>query len=349
MLDDLTSGFNITKNLTLGLEYNEMLGVTRDELADVIKSLQIDKRFNMAELIRDMETYYNGYLFSKNGNERLYNTNMVLYFLDSLNRDKKYPDNILDLNIKTDYKKIESMAFNFKDEGLVQKLLTEGEVETGLAERFNLEYMYDKKENFASILYYTGMLTIKSALPETYVLKIPNYVIRTIYWEYFLDKLLYGKKIDIRNEILAKAVNEMAATGKIQGIHAYLNEFMETLSNMDLISFDEKYIKMVLMAVFHQSGYYIVNSEYEVEDGYIDIFLTKNKAYASYIKYEWIIELKYLKESDRDRLETVKNEAVNQVNLYKESNKLKNGFLWNNINKLILVFVGKKDVYTQIV
>lgn len=127
LLDDLTSGFNITKNLTLDRRYNEMLGFTDEELRSLIDEIQINN-FNKEMLISDMKQYYNGYLFCEENDIRVFNPNMVLYFLDNLIRNKKYPKNMLDLNIKTDYKKLESLAFNFKDEETIESILTNEEV-----------------------------------------------------------------------------------------------------------------------------------------------------------------------------------------------------------------------------
>jgi hypothetical protein len=347
MLDDLTSGFNITKNLTMYPNLNEMLGFTLHELETIISEIGLDSKLDKQTLLDDLELYYNGYLFSEDAKQRLYNTNMVLYFLDYLSRFQKYPKNILDLNIRTDYKKIESLAFNFEDQALIQKLIVESNVETDLTERFNLEYMYSNKQNLMSILYYIGMLTIEKAVPGKYIMKIPNYAIRTIYWDYFLDKLVQNKEIKEANSNLTSAIDEMAVEGKIRLFQAYIKRVLAMLSNRDLMGFDERYIKIILMTLFHQNGYYIVNSEYEVEHGYVDIYLSKNRAYADYIKYEWIIELKYIKENERNKYEEVKTKAMEQLKRYAASDKIKHRIDPNRLKKLLIIIIGKKDVFTQ--
>lgn len=343
MLDDLTSGFNITKNLTMYPTLNEMLGFTREELEKIIKALKLDEYFVMEELLRDMETYYNGYLFNEDGKGRIYNTNMVLYFLDSLNHFGKYPKNILDANVKTDYKKIEALAFNFKDEGLIQRLLAEGEITVNIVERFNLEYMYENKENFASVLFYTGMLTIKEAAPKGYILQIPNYVIKTIYWEYYLDKLERTQNVDFNFKRLLQAVDEMAVEGKAHSLESYLCGLFEALSNRDLIRFDEKYIKVMLMTLFYHNGYYIVNSEYETDGGYVDIFLSRNRAYAGYIKYDWLIEVKYLKEEERENQERAERKGLEQLERY-FGGRLQGAYAAGYLKKLLIIVIGRKDV-----
>ena len=69
--------------------------------------------------------------------------------------------------------------------------MSTGETSTILVDRFNIQTMYSEKENFKSLLFYLGMLTIKEQGPLGTVLKIPNYVIKTIYWEqYFYRKTI---------------------------------------------------------------------------------------------------------------------------------------------------------------
>ncbi len=349
MLDDLTSGFNITTNLTLELRYNEILGFTEEELRLLIENYTLPNNLEVEHIIKDLKQYYNGYLFSKRGGNRLYNTNMVLYFLRLMLLQGSYPDNILDENIKTDYEKIRLLAFNFKNDELIEKLLTTGTVESTIVERFNLEHMYDKKENFASILYYMGMLTIKKGLPRKAILTIPNYVIKTIYWEYFLDKLIDNDGIKDKNEHLYEAVDTMAVNGDITKFHSYLSEILAFLSNRDLSKFDEKYIKLLIMSKIYENGYYIINSEYEVESGYIDLLLSKNRAYEDYIKYEWLIELKYIKENDRRQLEQVKKEGMEQLLRYSKSSKLSSNYNLDNMKKVLIIVVGKKDVYVEMI
>lgn len=342
LLDDLTSGFNITKNLTLNEHYNEMLGFTEEELKLLLDQSQInhvDKKI----LISDMKQYYNGYLFCEERDTRVFNPNMVLYFLDNLIRNQKYPKNMLDLNIKTDYRKLQNLVFNFKDEQTIEDILTNEEIDVNLVERFNLEYMYENKENFISLLFYMGMLTIKQSLLGNITLKIPNIAMKEIYWEYFRRKLSETNNFKIDNIKINKAINQMALDGKCSLLIEYLNSFLLNLSNRDLIKFDEKYIKIILLSVL-ASNVYIENSEYEVEEGFIDVLLTKNKAFEENIKYEWMIELKYIKEKDRDSSEEVKKQGLKQLKKYSNSDKLLAAYDVMHMKKLLIIVIGKKEI-----
>jgi hypothetical protein len=342
LLDDLTSGFNITKNLTLDRYYNEMLGFTEEELEVLMDESEINT-FNKETLISDMKQYYNGYLFNEDSEITVFNPNMVLYFLDNLIKNNKYPKNMLDLNIKTDYKKLENLAFNFKDEETIESILTDEEIDVNLVERFNLEYMYDNKENFISLLFYMGMLTIKEAFLGNITLKIPNIAMKEIYWEYFRRKLSDSNNLKIDNVKVNRAIKEMAVSGKCNLFIEYLKEFLENLSNRDLIRFDEKYIKIIVLSIF-MNNVYIANSEYEVEDGFIDVLLSKNKAFEENIKYEWMIELKYIKEKYRNTLEEIKKQGLDQLKRYNNSSKLSSSYDTKHMKKLLIVVIGKKEV-----
>lgn len=347
LLDDLTSGFNITKNLTLDTHYNEMLGFTEEELKVLVDESEINFG-NKETLISDMKQYYNGYLFCEENKVRVFNPNMVLYFLDNLIKNKKYPKNMLDLNIKTDYKKLENLAFNFKDEETIENILTNEEVEINLVERFNLEYMYENKENFISLLFYMGMLTIKESFLGNITLKVPNIAMKEIYWEYFRKKLSENNNLNIDNTKINRAIKEMAVSGKCDLFISYLEEFLDNLSNRDLIKFDEKYIKSILLSIF-MSNVYIANSEYEVEEGYIDILLSKNKAFEESIKYEWMIELKYIKEKDKNAFEEVNKQGLKQLEGYSSSRKLLSSYDLTNMKKLLIIVIGKKEVEWKLI
>ena len=349
MLDDLTSGFNIMSNITMEKNLNEIMGFTEEETRNVIKELELDKDFDIDDLMEDMKNYYNGYLFNKESENRLYNTDMVLYFLNDLNINKKYPDNMLDDNVKTDYRKIQQIAFNFKDEEEIKKIIFGEEISTQIVTRFNLETMYDIKENFTSLLYYLGMLTILRVERAGYILGVPNYVIRKVYWEYFAEILKRTYNIDTKMNVLRKAVGEMAGNGEINPFVDYLNELLGNLSNRDLIKFDEKHLKVVIMTLLDMEQTYAIFSETEVENGYVDLFLVSNRAYQKFINYDWIIELKYLKETERNRLKEVQKEAQGQLEKYRDSKKSKYGFRSAGVKSISMVIIGKKDVEIEAV
>ena len=294
MMNDLTSGFNIASNLSLDLLYNEMLGFTRDEVDALIDASGIDR----ALITVDMEHYYNGYLFNKRAATRVYNPTMALYCLSQIQRTKLAPEDIIDVNLRTDYSRLRRLAENEHNRALLLAIMKNDVITAEVAASFSIDEMY-REQYFVSLLFYMGLLTIDRVDRGMTVLKIPNYSIRTIYWEYielFTRNLNEEVMIDSREE--SAAIATLAYNGDPAPYLSYMSKnIFQRLSNRDLIGFDEKYIKLMLLGGLFRSRLYIPRSEKEVEHGYIDIFLQRSPLLPE-IPYEWVWELKYLKQAE---------------------------------------------------
>ncbi|MCD5405119.1 MAG: ATP-binding protein [Desulfotomaculum sp.] len=346
MLDDLTSGFNIASNLTLDPKLNDMMGFTEEEVEKAIDKLGIEvtmpttgKKLSTEELLMELNKNYNGYLFNIKAKNRVYNPGMTFYFFQQCIANKEYPDNLIDDNIKTDYGRLNRLTANQENKKILEEIIKNENVTASIATRFSFDTMYDR-EYFVSLLFYMGLLTIDRQEKTRLILKIPNYVIKTVFWEYILTKLKVEHKIRIDLEEIRLAIEEMAYEGRIEPYVKYISKnVLNTLSNRDLIKFDEKYIKLILIVYISDSNAYRIHSEREIEEGYIDIYLEK-APHMPDIKYEWLIELKYLKESERDKLEEVKKRGLEQLERYAKSKNLADR---ENLKKALLVFIGKKD------
>jgi len=251
---------------------------------------------------------------------------------------------MIDNNVKTDYGKVNQLAYNFNDREALEEIMTTGETSTMLVDRFNIHTMYSVKENFKSLLFYLGMLTIKEQGPLGTVLKIPNYVIKTIYWEQYFQSLNKDYNIQIQN--IRIAVNEMRMNGNIQPLINFVSSILEDLSNRDLIKMDEKNIKMMLLTLLGVDSTYFIKSEDENNKGYVDIMLKRKIQFKDITKFQWIIELKYIKESERDTLEKVKEEGIKQLQGYAESKMVQEELGEDDLKKVLILVVGKKHIYT---
>ncbi|SFB31210.1 ATP-binding protein [Clostridium frigidicarnis] len=343
MLDDLTSGFNITMNYTLDQNLNAMMGFTKDELYSIMDEVKIKDKELREKICTDMTQYYNGYKFNEDSNT-VFNPDMSMYFLNNYSVYNRYPKEMIDNNVKTDYGKVNQLAYNFNDREALEEIMTKGETSTMLVDRFNIHTMYSVKENFKSLLFYLGMLTIKEQGPIGTVLKIPNYVIRTIYWEQYFQKLNEDYNIQIQNVRIA--VNEMRINGNIQPLVELVNHVLGDLSNRDLIKMDEKNIKMIILTLLGVDSTYFIKSEDENNKGYVDIMLKRKIQFKDITKFQWIIELKYIKESEKNTLEKVKEEGLKQLKSYGESKLVQEEIGKEDLKKVLIIVVGKKDIYT---
>ncbi|WP_459481362.1 ATP-binding protein [Clostridium saccharoperbutylacetonicum] len=342
MLDDLTSGFNITRNYTLDEKLNSMMGFSKEELLNVINEAEIKDIDLKNKIYEDMTIYYNGYKFNKRGTS-VFNPDMSMYFLDNYLAYDEYPEEMIDNNVKTDYGKVNQLAYNFNDKEALEEIMTTGETSTMLVDRFNIHTMYSIKENFKSLLFYLGMLTIKDQGPLGTILKIPNHVIKTIYWEQYFQKINEDYNIQVRDVRIA--VNEMRMNGNIEPFVEFLKRILEDLSNRDLIQMDEKHIKMMMLTLLGVDSTYFVQSEAENNNGYVDILLKRKIQFKDITKFQYLIELKYIKESERDTLEKVKEEGLRQLKKYEESNFIRNEFEADDLKKILIIAIGKKDIY----
>ncbi|KUJ90230.1 MAG: AAA-ATPase-like protein, partial [Thermoanaerobacter thermocopriae] len=336
MLDDLTSGFNIALNVTMDLSLNEMLGFTEEEVVKILEEVGIEEKENLINNLREL---YDGYKFNKNARTSVYNPDMVLYFLAQYKNTGGYPEYLIDDNVKTDYGRLNRLTMNEENKALLERIIKEEGIVAEIVTKFSFDRMYDE-EYFISLLFYMGLLTIKDYRYNILELGIPNYVIKTMYWEYFGRKLKEENNIKYEMLEIAKAIWEMAFEGKIKNFIKFISEkVLKVLSNRDTIKFDEKYIKIILFSYLTMSNIYKPISEKETEGGYIDIYLEKDIRMPD-VKYEWLIELKYVKKSDEKYIEEIIEKGKEQLKRYRESMQFKDK---QNLKKALVVFIGKGD------
>lgn len=212
-LDSFTSGFNIGSNLSLRWDFHNMLGFTEDETFELIELICEECGGNQDEVYSQMTDYYNGYKFSEKAANRLFNSNMVLYYLKEYRANLgEPPDNLIDVNIASDYKKVGNLI-NFLEakEGreIVSELMEQESILGNLTLQFNLERKF-KRDELLSLLLYMGFITIERQWGNRYVFRIPNYVVNELYYRYFYELLDRRYSVGVRREVLDDAIESMA-------------------------------------------------------------------------------------------------------------------------------------------
>ncbi len=225
MLDGLTSGFNIADNITLDRFINEMLGFTENEVNDILgefcEEVEIDR--TKEELLKELRRNYNGYLFNKDSQQRVYNPDMILNFFKQYLHNDKYPDQLIDDNVRTDYVRLNRLVENDKNRETLEKILAEDGITCDIITRFSFDMMYDR-EYFVSLLFYMGLLTITGIRYGKTRLEIPNFVTRVIFWEYFERKLRSDNNIEYNVEELAKSIWKMGYDGDIKPFISFISD-----------------------------------------------------------------------------------------------------------------------------
>ena len=337
-LDSLTSGFNIGTDLTQKKKFNEMLGFTENELIELMKAQEISKE-KQAELLPIMKENYDGYKFSLDGKERIYNSNMCLYFLNSYLENRDMPRNLVDMNIASDYSKIGKMLDLCKGEKraeIIEKTVSGEGIMSEITQKFNPAMEFTDTD-LVSMLYYLGYLTIVGEELGVTELKVPNKVMREIYSDYFIKLLDDQAQMSIDNDEYNEILRQLALEGKIDKITEILQKYLKNLSNRDYQKFDEKYIKLIFYCISMNLKIYNVKSELEVQREYPDILLVprdRSKGYNSVM-----IEFKYLKKGEESRLKEKQEEAKKQVLKYSNYDEIKD---INKLNKYTIVAVNDK-------
>ena len=335
-LDSMTTGFNISKDISRDIEFNSMIGLTHEDVKYLIKDTEKEKQDKIFDL---MLNNYDGYIFNKKSGDRVFNATLVMYFMSEYNRFLEIPDQLLDNNIAFNYGKVENLLKlqdnNFYKD-VLDNILKSGTIEGELKPKFNLSEEF-AKDDIISLLYYFGYLTIeKEVIGGKILFKIPNYVMNELYTNYFL-KLLRDIKINIDNNLISESLKEIVYDGKIEKITKYVEKILKLSDNKIFMKFDEKYVQLLYFSLLINKKEFYIYNEYPVSNGYVDLMLVKN---TDICKYDIMIELKYLKVKEyrrnRKLLNIKREEAINQLNSYSIDDRIDK----TNLKKYVVIFVG---------
>ena len=328
-LDSTTSGFNIARDITKNIKFNDMLGFSTEDVKYLMTKIDISEE-KQEELLPIIKENYDGYIFSnmiKSEYEKykIYNSNMTLYFLDSYQEQGQVPEELVDINILSDYGKIEAfmnLCQNMNKIELLEKIVAEEPVESELTEKFSAEISFGEKE-LVSLLFYLGYLTIEQNEFGMSKFVTPNEVVRTIYSQYFVEYI--KRKAGIQGEIKnGEMIKEILYEGKIDKAIETLGTFLTNLSNRDYQRFDEKYIKVIFYSICRMLGAVYVKSELEIGGEYADILIIPREKLNE--RYGVLLEFKYIKQEDYNKnpelLEQKKQEAKAQLERYTKTEEL---------------------------
>ena len=343
-LDSMTSGFNIVKDLTQDRTFNEMMGFTEEEVIKMMKDQELTKE-EQKYLLPIMKENYDGYRFSLEGefDNNLYNSNMCLYFLNEYVKYKEIPKKLVDVNIASDYSKIGNMLRLCKGEKrleIITKTMSGEGLISEITEKFNPEIGFGETE-MISMLYYLGYLTIEDVISNIPKLVIPNKAIKEIYGEYFLKILSEEENLIVDTREYTEIGLEMLIEGKIKKGVDLLQKFLGNLSNRDYQNFDEKYVKVMFYCIAMSLKTFWVKSELEVEREYQDILLIPKELGKGY--YTILIEFKYLKKNEDNKLEEKQKEAKEQIIRYSNKEEMKSV---ENLKKFTVVAINDK-IYVE--
>lgn len=340
-LDSMTSGFNIATNLSSDLNRVELMGFTEQTVKQLFElSMPIQKK-DIEKVLPILEEWYDGYKFNHEAENHLYNPNMVLYYLSHYQEYGRSPEEMLDTNIASDYHKVRRLIM-IETPKANQKTLEKIILERTVRGRLNQQFSFAKKfrsNDFISLLFYHGFLTIDRKLSTWIFFKIPNYVIQKLYYDYFLELMEDRKHVNMQVEAMEDAVFEMAFKGNPHPFFDIIHNILHQLADKDYQRFDEKYVKIIMFTSLIHSEAYYVESERETPDGYLDLTLMSRPTVP--VEHQYIFELKYVKKENEKQWKAKEEKAEKQLLDYIEASQrlkdLKNLQAWT-------VVVVKDDV-----
>lgn len=304
-LDDVTSGFNIGWNISIKPEFDEMLGFSTTDVVEMFTyykehgSIPVDS--DIDAIVNDMKPWYDNYCFAEEAlkkKTRMFNCDMVLYYLRNYMDNGCSPRQMIDPNTRTDYGKMKKLLqfdkLNGERKGIIRKIAEEEQIVTQLYESFSA-YQIPKAEIFPSLLFYYGMLTIKGTRGSKLILGIPNNNVRKQYYGYLEEEYQAKAYVDVNQ--LTDYYYDMAYDGKWEeGLRFMADAYAKVSSVRDGIE-AERNLQGFFMAYLNLNDYYITAPELELNHGYCDFFLLPDLThYAS--QHSYILELKVLSKKD---------------------------------------------------
>ena len=361
-LDDVTSGFNIGWNISIKPEFDEMLGFSTTDVVEMFTyykehgSIPADSDIDV--IVNDMKPWYDNYCFAEEAlkkKTRMFNCDMVLYYLRNYMDAGCPPEEMIDPNTRTDYGKMKKLLqFDKLDgerKGIIRKIAEEEQIVTQLYESFSA-YQIPKAEIFPSLLFYYGMLTIKGTRGSKLVLGIPNNNVRKQYYGYLEEEYQAKAYVDVNQ--LTDYYYDMAYDGKWEeGLRFMADAYAKVSSVRDGIE-AERNLQGFFMAYLNLNDYYITAPELELNHGYCDFFLLPDLThYAS--QHSYILELKVLSKKDfsaivegeftedgkpMTKAEKQWREAVEQIHRYAEAPRVEALRQGTKLHLIIMQFEG---------
>ena len=349
-LDDVTSGFNIGWNISTKPEFDKMLGFSTEDVREMFtkyrEAEKIPADSDVEAMIEEIKPWYDNYCFAEEclkSDVRVFNCDMVLYYLRNYIDYGCAPKQMIDPNTKTDYNKMKKLLqldiLDGDRKGVINKIAEEGEIVTSLYQTFSAIEM-TKPEVFPSLLFYYGMLTIKRLLGDQLVLGIPNNNVRKQYYTYLLEQYQAQKYIDINR--VGTLLTNMAFDGKWEPVLSFISKAYENVSAVRDGIEAERNLQGFFMAYLYLSSYYIIAPELELSHGFCDFFMLPDLTHYP-TKHSYIIELKVLGKQDTEvKAETQWQEAIEQINRYAAAPRVEVLRQGTTLHKIIIQFKGGK-------
>lgn len=348
-LDDLSSGYNIDWNISTDERFNAMMGFSESEVREMLLYYRKNDLLqgDIETMITEMKPWYDNYCFARMSldDDRVFNCDMTLYYLRNQLDFHRAPTEMVDKNIRTDYSKLKMLARIDHDsahEGsrmsTIEEIAAKGEILVNLHTSFPAERVVDI-DNFRSLLYYYGLLTICGTRGDMLRMCIPNHCVREQYFGFLRD--YYQRQSSVDLHYLNVMLTDLAYDGHWQPFfEAIARAYRENSSVRDAME-GERNLQDFLKAYLALASYYLMEPELEMNYGYCDFFLLPDKQRYLDINHSYILELKYAARTATDaELEVQAEEGRRQLLQYSKDKIARRLAEGTTLHCLLLQFRG---------
>ena len=350
-MDDVTSGFNIGTNISLMPQFADLTGFRHDDLRAISEyyaahcGFDADKAYNIAR------EWYDNYRFGDFGAPPLANTTIVLALFNYLWQTKRFPADLVDENLRTDYTKIRHLiTVNNRLNGnfhILEDVVSGGEAVTEQLVRSFQAKDVTKRENFVSLLYWLGIVTIVGDDMGTPVFGLPNGALRQIAAQMFTQAYSDACGIDQRLPAINAGLRAFAATGTWDKLlEPLLDVVKQNFAVRDAKEGETAVASVVSAILISAGGPYVIKREREANGGFYDLSMAPRFDIAPNIAHAALIEMKYVKAGDPaptpDALAKIKAEAIDQLDQYSADHDIATEWRLSAValHRLVLVFHG---------
>lgn len=346
-LDDVTSG-GIGHNITTELEFNESVGFTEEEVREMLNYYKNAEKIpeDIDTLMQFMKKWYNHYQFAEDAQLTLYNSTMVMNFMVRFMSSNKFPKDIIDPNTKIDYSKLRHLLIldnqlngNFS---VLTEIVEKNQIEAQINKAFSVKEI-TKRDNFISMLYYFGLITISAYDKGKYRLAIPNEAVKDFFTNYIKDGFDDAGifRLDVYN--FSKQMTKMAYDGQWKDVFLFLSQAVKEQSRIRDYIKGEAMIKGFLLAYLNITNDFIVTSEKELNKGVADLWLAPVIKQTANNNYSYLIELKYHKRTEEKNitgkyLQNLIQEAAEKLAQYENDPIVVKEKATTTLKKIVLVY-----------
>lgn len=354
-LDDLSSGYNIDWGISQDPRFNDMLGFSETDVREMFQYYKDNGKLlgDIDEMIKEMKPWYNNYCFAKEclNEPRMFNCDMTYYYLRYRILYNCSPEEMVDKNIRTDYKKLKMLADIDRDNqrenrmSVIEEIAATGFVRMKLKSSFPAEYVTDD-DNFRSLLYYYGLLTMGSSDFGEIKMVIPNNCVKEQYWAFMRD--YYRKSAEVDFSELRDYIRLMARDGNWQPLVKQIAAAYKENSSVRDSILGEHNLQGFFKAYLALNSLYLVEPEIELSYGYSDFLLLPDKVRYPEVLHSYILELKYVKpHATDDELAAKSLEADKQLQQYSGDKIVKRLCTDTQMHLVKIIFRGAEMVICE--